>query len=51
MEITFSLITQKIFHADTSYLGQIMSIIWALPGKCNYDLGPRSRSPDGRSNP
>ena len=27
MKITFSLIIQKIFHADTSYLGQIMSTI------------------------
>ena len=29
MKITFSLITHKVFHADTSYLGQIMSTIWA----------------------
>ena len=51
MKITFSLITKKIFHADTSYLGQIMSINWAFLRKCNCDLGPRPRSPDGRSNP
>ena len=40
MKITFSLITKKIFHADTSYLSQIMSINWALLRKCNCDLGP-----------
>ena len=51
MKITFSLITKRIFHADTSHLGQIMSINWALLRNCNCDLGPRSRSPDGRSNP
>ena len=38
MKITFSLITKKIFHADTSYLRQIMSINWALLRKCNCDL-------------
>ena len=39
MKMTFSLITQKIFHADTSYLGQIMSIIWALPNNVIMTLG------------
>ena len=51
MEKTFSLITQKELNVDTSYLGQRTLIIWALLGKCNCDLGPRSRSPDRMSNP
>ena len=41
MKITFSLITQKVFHADTSYLGQIMSTIGALLRQCNCDLSAK----------
>ena len=51
MKITFSLMTQKVFHADTSYLGQIMSTILASLRKYNCDLRPSSRPPDRRSNP
>ena len=49
MKITFSLMTQKVFHADTSYLGQIMSTILASLRKYNCDLRPSSRQPDRRS--
>ena len=49
MKITFSLIAQKVFHANTSYLSHFVSTFWALLCKCNCDFGPRLRSPDRRS--